>query len=149
MQGLVQGHAEDLAQLLLEEVSAIERSVGPLNRGQLGLLLGREVRRVLPEGPAGATDLIGHGGLALAAGVVPDGAADLVQGVRGPGDDMERVETETGVGAVGVDRLGDPCAGVGADQGDAGAALAAEQEEEAADGLGVPAGCGVQAIPLS
>ena len=125
---------EDWAQLFLEEVPSVERAVGTGDVGKLGLLTGREVLGVLPKGEASALEVGGDGLLTVAAGGVPDLAAQLIQGVGRPGDDVERVHAEFGVGAVLLDGVGDPGAGVGADQPDLCAALRTEQVEELGEG---------------
>jgi hypothetical protein len=80
---------EDLAQLLLEQVGAVEGAVGVRDLGEGGVLALGEVLGVLPKGEAGALELAGPGLLTALAGGVPDLAADLVKGVGGPGDDLE------------------------------------------------------------
>ena len=60
------------------------------------------------------------------AGGVPHHAADLVQGVAGPFDDVERVQADLGVRAGVADRVEDPVGAIGGDQLDPGAALRTE-----------------------
>ena len=62
---------------------------------------------------------------------------------------MECVQAGLGVGAALVDGALDPLGGVRADQLDLGAALLAEQIEEAAKGLGVPSGAAQIRWPVS
>ena len=71
----------DLAQLLLEQVGAVETTVGLLDLGELCLLATGEVLRVLPERVAGALQAVSE--LALAGRGVP--------GSRRRGGPVERV----------------------------------------------------------
>src|SRR5713226_474037 len=63
--------------------------------------------------------------------MVPDLAADLVQRVGRPLDHVEGIQADGGIGAVLLDRDQDPLGTVTADVGELGAALVAEQLEEA------------------
>jgi hypothetical protein len=58
-------------------------------------------------------------------------AADLVQRIGRPADDMEGVQAQHCPGAARRDRVGDPGGGVGADQAELGRAVLAERVEEA------------------
>jgi hypothetical protein len=86
---------EDLAELLLEEVGAVEALVGLLDQGELGLLACGQVFRVLPEREPGSLEFPGDGSLAAPPGRVPDLAPDLVEGLGRPGEtwkgSMQRV----------------------------------------------------------
>jgi hypothetical protein len=101
LDGVVGRQVEDLAQLLLEQVAAVERPVGAGDVGQFGLLARGEVLRVLPEGESGTLEFAGGGLLAVVAGGVPDLAAQFVEGVGGPGDDVEGIETELAAACFG------------------------------------------------
>src|SRR5260370_262795 len=65
--------------------------------------------------------------------MVPDLPADLVQRVGRPLDHVEGIQADGGIGAVLLDRDQDPLGTVTADVGELGAALVAEQLEEALD----------------
>ena len=139
---MVERDAVDLAQLLGEQVGAVEPLVELLDAGELELLALGQVARVLPQREPGALELLGELGLALAARLVPDLAADLVQRVGGQLDEVERVVADAGVGAALADRSGDPRGHVAGDELDLVAALFAEQIQELLDRLAVPAGAG-------
>ena len=97
-EGLVGGDAVDLAELFVEQVGAVERLVGLLDPGELGLLAVGEVLGVLPEREPGALELARELRLAFAARLVPDLAADLVERLGRELDDVERVEAELAFG---------------------------------------------------
>src|SRR5260370_8082255 len=71
--------------------------------------------------------------------MVPDLAADLVQRVGGTLDRVEGIQADGGIGAVLLDRDQDPLGTVTADVGELGAALVAEQLEEAVHHLATAA----------
>jgi hypothetical protein len=98
VQGILEGELEDLPQLLLEEVGAVQRAVGVLDPGQACLLVAAEVLGVLPKGEASAFEVFGLGVLTAVAGRVPDLATDLVEGVGGPGDDVKGSIQRTALG---------------------------------------------------
>jgi hypothetical protein len=78
-------------------------------------------------------------GHARAPGSVPDLATDLVEGIGGLLDHLEAVDAERGVlGPLGDD-VTDPLGAVGRDEGDIGAALTPEQDEEPVQNLLVTA----------
>jgi hypothetical protein len=87
--GLVESDAVDLAQLLGEQVGAVQPLVELLDAGEFQLLLLGEVARVLPEREAGALELGGELLLALAASLVLDLAADVVERVGGELDEVD------------------------------------------------------------
>ena len=115
--------AVDLAQLLGEQVGAVEPLVELLDAGELELLVLGQVARVLPECEAGSLEFLGELGLALAARVVSDLAADLVERVSRELDEVERVVADAGVRAALADRPGDPRRHVAGHQLDLVAAL--------------------------
>ena len=78
-----------------------------------------------------------HAHAALAGGV-PGVAADLIQGVAGPGDDVERVGAPDRVRAVQGDLIGDPLCRVSPDVSDRCATALTQGGEEAVEGLAVP-----------
>jgi hypothetical protein len=125
------GDAVDLAQLLFEQVGAVEPLVGALDGGEPGVLAATEVLGVLPEREAGALELAGDGGLAGLAGLVLDLAADRVERVGHELHDVERVQAAHRVRAALGDRTGDPAGHVGRDQFDPGAALGASASRNA------------------
>ena len=63
---------EDLTELLLEEVSAVERLVGLLDSGELGLLARGQILGVLPEREAGVLEFARERGQAFPTRLVPD-----------------------------------------------------------------------------
>src|SRR5207244_7343996 len=77
------GFLEDDSELLLQEVGAVEPVVDGGDRGELRLLALGQPLRALPECPAGALQPAGAGRVARAAGLVPDLAPYLVEGVGG------------------------------------------------------------------
>ena len=96
--GLVVAELEYQPEAFLEQVGPVQPGVGLGDPGELGLLPGGEVLRVLPQCVPGALELLGMPagtpGATLvdrATGLVPRLPADLVQGVGGPADDVERV----------------------------------------------------------
>src|ERR1035437_4099842 len=109
---------EDLTELFLEEGGAVERLVGLLDGGELGLLPVGQILGVLPEREPGVLEIAGHGGLATSPGRVPDLPADLVEGLAGPLADVEGVQAEGGVRAALCDHDGDPLSGISAHQSD-------------------------------
>jgi len=84
----------DPAQLLFEQVGAVDRRVELLDEGELGLLAVGQVLGPLPEREPGALELLGELLVAGAAGLVPHLTADLVQGVRRGLDDVPRVQAD-------------------------------------------------------
>ena len=89
-QGVLGGDAVDLAQLLGEQVGAVQALVELLDASELELLALGQVPGVLPERELGALELFGELLLALAASLVPDLAADLIERVGGGLDDVPR-----------------------------------------------------------
>jgi hypothetical protein len=87
---------DDLAERLLQLVRPVEGLVRRRDPGELDLLGLGQVDRVLPQRVPGTLELAGGGGVLGAAGVVPDLAADLVQCVGGPGDEVERIIPTSG-----------------------------------------------------
>jgi hypothetical protein len=85
----------------------------------------------VPERPAGAFELLRHVHIAGAPGLVPDCSADLVEGVGGPLDNVERISALDRLRATLVEHVDDPGAAVPADPAQALAALPAEGVEEA------------------
>src|SRR6266700_3003650 len=93
------------AQAFLEQPGAGQQGLGLADPGELGLLVAGEVLGVFPQRVPGALEAAGavggdaHGPAAAAAGgdlpggpgLPPGLAADLVEGIGGPGDDVERV----------------------------------------------------------
>ena len=127
---VVGGDAVDLAQLLAEQVGAVQPVVELLDPRQLELLALGQVLGVLPQREPGAFELAGELGLALAAGLVPDLAADLVQRVGGGLDDVKRVQTHDRVRAPLGHRAGDPVGVIAGHQLDPLQALVSEEIEE-------------------
>jgi len=113
-----------------------------LDAGELELLALGQVARVLPERESGALELAGELRLSLAARVVPDIAADLVERVGGELDQVERVVADAGVRAPFADGPGDPGGHVAGDEPDLVAAVFAEQLQELLDGFALAAGAG-------
>jgi hypothetical protein len=72
------------------------------------------------------------------AGGVPGVAPDLVHGVAGPGDDVERIGAPDRDRAVRGDLVDDPLRRIGRDVSDRRAAGFAQRGEERLDGLAVP-----------
>jgi hypothetical protein len=95
--GIQQRHAvdalelEDLPELLLEQVGAVERGVGLGDPGQGRHLAFGEVFGVLPDREPGVLQVLGRAALTVLAGCVPHLAADLVQGFGGPLHYVERI----------------------------------------------------------
>ena len=108
--------------------------------GELELLALGQVLGVLPEREPGALELAWRAASGLAAGLVPDLAADLVQRVGGGLDDVKRVQADVAFGQRSADRPGDPVGVVAGHQLDLLAALFAQQIQELLDRLAVPAG---------
>lgn len=151
----------------------MQPGVGGGDLGELDLLLLGEVLGVLPQRVACALEPLGEftrrsywgiGARASAAsfrltaglfaGLVPRFAADLIERVGGPFDDVERIghpdRGRAPLGDDGVDEVG----AIGADLGDQLAALVAEEVEELVDGgAGDPQMCqeslNSRAFPLS
>ena len=69
----------------------------------------------------------------LASGPVPRGAAFLVQGLGGPGHDVERVHGAYRVRSALGDHVGDPLGAVGTDMGEPVGAVGAQRVEEGAE----------------
>jgi hypothetical protein len=67
-------------------------------------------------------------------------AADLVEGLGGPADHVERVEADDRLGGLVTDRSVDPLGPVGGDVGDLGGPLGAQSVEERFDRGNVTAG---------
>ncbi len=123
-----------------EQVGAVEALVELLDARELELLALGQVAGVLPQREPGAFELAGELGLALAAGVVPHLAADLVQRVGRERDEMERVVADARVRAALGDRSGDPAGHVAGHELELVAALLSQQIEELLDRLAIPAG---------
>ncbi len=98
--GVLVGDAVDLAQLLGEQIGAEEALVDLLDAGELQLLALGQPLGVLPEREARALQLARELALALAAGLVPDLAADLIERVGRELYEVERVEADRRVGAA-------------------------------------------------
>jgi hypothetical protein len=79
-----------------------------LDRRELDGLAVGEVLGVLPDREPGAFELAGELQVAVAARVVPDLAADLVQRLGGEHHDVKRVDAPLGLRAAFGDRSGDP-----------------------------------------
>ena len=148
-QRVLGGDAVDLAQLLGEEVGAVQLVVELLDARELELLAFGQVLGVFPEREPRALELAGELGLALTAGVVPDLAADLVQRVGGGLDDMERVQADDRVRAPLGDRPGDSLGVVTRHELDLLTALVAEQIQELLDRLAISAGVRPTSLPVS
>ena len=116
----------DLAQLLFEQVGAVDRGVELGDPGELGVLALGQVLRPLPQREPGAFEILGELLVAGAARLVPDGATDLVERVGRGLDDMPRIEADDRVGAALGDGPGDPLGVVAGDQPDLLAALGAQ-----------------------
>lgn len=99
---------EDQPQLLFEQVGAVQAVVDAGDPGELGTLAAGQVFRVLPQRVPGTVEVAGQGRVASRAGGVPHLAADLVERVGGPPDDMERVGAQRGVLAAGCHHPRDP-----------------------------------------
>ena len=84
------GDAVDLAQLLGEQVGAVQALVELLDASELELFALGQVLGVLPEREPGFLELFGELLLALAASLIPDLAADLIERVCGGLDDVPR-----------------------------------------------------------
>ena len=82
------GQVVDLAQLLFEEVGAVDRGVELLDERELGLLAVGQVLGLLPEREARSLELFGELFVAGLARLVPDGAADVVERVGRGLDDV-------------------------------------------------------------
>ena len=96
--GLVVTELEHGAESLFEQVGPPQPWFGLRDPVQFDPLIGVQIRGVLPQRVTGMLQRfgvsVGAAGAALgdrAAGSVPCFAADLVQGLGGPGDDVERV----------------------------------------------------------
>jgi hypothetical protein len=99
--------------------------------GEGAALAHGQVFWVLPQGEPGALELAGQRRLPAASCGVPGLAADLVQRVGGPADDVEGVQAQHCLGAARRDGVGDPVGGVRADQAELARAVLAERVEEA------------------
>jgi hypothetical protein len=75
------GEAVDLAQLLRQQVGAVQALVEFLDPRELELLALGEVLGVLPERKPGSFEVLGELGLSGLACFVPDLAADLIERV--------------------------------------------------------------------
>src|SRR6266702_8612201 len=87
---------EDHAELLLEQVSSIERCVELGNHGQLGGQGRGEVLGVSQQRPAAAFELAGRYLLARTADRIPDLSAHFVERVGRPLDHMEGIQADGG-----------------------------------------------------
>ena len=97
LERLLDGDVVDLAQLLLEEVRAVDWCVQFLDERELRLLAAGQVLGVLPEREPGSLEVFGELLIAAFARLVPDCAADIVERVGRGFDDMERVQADEGV----------------------------------------------------
>ena len=104
---LLVGDAVDLAQLLGDQVRAVQRLVGLLDLRELVLLAFGEPVGVLPQDEAGALELFGDSLLSGAAGFVSHLPADLVERVGRELDDVKWVDAARRVGASLSDRARD------------------------------------------
>src|SRR3954452_10999649 len=151
LDGFVVAELEDQPEAFLEQVGTVQHRVGLGDPGELGLLPGGEVLGVLPQRKAGVLErLRGAGGVLTdastrpsdpvraaawsAAGGVPGLAADVVEGLGGPLDDVEGVGAADRVRTPVGDHGADPVRAVGTDVGDLGAALLPEGVEEPVEG---------------
>lgn len=125
------GFQEDDAQLLLQEISAVEAAVDRGDRGELRLLAFAQPLGPLPERPARALQPARPGLVARPAGLVPDLAPHLVERVTGQGDD----EAERRLRALLAHGAGDPLAHIAGDELELRFPLAAQLLEEAGDRL--------------
>src|SRR5260370_24265564 len=132
---LLEGELEDEGEVLFQKVGAEQGLVDVLDPGQLADLPVAQVLGVLPKCPTGALEPAGVEGIAIPAGVVPDLASDLIQGLGGPGHDVQGVEADDSLWTVEADDLGDPGGTVGADVGDQQRAAIAQGLEEAGQRL--------------
>jgi hypothetical protein len=122
---------EHQPQFLLEQIGPVQSAVNVGDAGEGAALADGEVFWVLPQREPGTLELSGQCRLAAAAGGVPGLAADLVQRVGGPADDVEGVQAQHGLGAAAGERVGDPGGRIRADQAELGRAVLAERVEEA------------------
>src|SRR5580693_5416075 len=113
-----------MAEALFEEVGTMQGGVSLGDPGQLRGLVGGEGVGVLPEGVASSGDP--EGGAAGASGpsfadgapgVIPAGAADVVEGFLGPLHNVERVGAVDRRRAAGHHNLGDPARRVAGNMG--------------------------------
>ena len=148
-EGMVGGDAVDLAQLLAEQVGAVQPLVELLDAGELELLALGEVLGVLPEREPGAFELARELRLALAAGLVPHLATDLVQRVGGGLDDVKWVQADDRVRAALGHGAGDPVGVVAGHQRYLRAAFLAQGVEELLGRFAVPAGVRPHQLPVS
>jgi hypothetical protein len=98
--GLIGRELEDQSETFLEQIGTVQPGVGLGDPGQLGLLRGGQVLGVLPQRDPGVLERLrlttGPPGPAPgegATGLVPRLAADLVERVGGPADDMGGIGT--------------------------------------------------------
>ena len=90
---MLEGRAIDLAQLLGEQVGAKQRTVELLDAGELCLLAFGQVLRVLPQRETCALQFSSDLALTLETSLVPDLAANLIQGITGELDHVKGVHT--------------------------------------------------------
>lgn len=124
----------------LQLVGAVQRLVRGSNPGQLHLLGPGQVARVLPQRVPGPLQPLGPLLVPGPAGVVPHLAADLVQGVGGPGHQVERVSAAHRGRAPLGDHVRDPVRPVLGHVRDQPGPVGAESVEERAQGGLVPPG---------
>jgi hypothetical protein len=98
--GLIGRELEDQSETFLEQIGTVQPGVGLGDPGQLGLLRGGQALGVLPQREPGVLERLrlttGPPGPAPgegATGLVPRLAADLVERVGGPADDMGGIGT--------------------------------------------------------
>ena len=87
---------EDGAELLLQEVGAVEPLVGLLQPREHDALVPSQILWVLEESPAGTSVIAGVPALAPGTRCAPVAATDFVEGLRGPLDDVERIHADLG-----------------------------------------------------
>ena len=138
----VVGDPVDLAQLLGDQVGAVQRLVGLLDLGKRDALALGEFALVLPQREAGGLELLRFLLMAGAARLVPHLPADLVERVGRELDHVEWVHAPDGVRAPVADRQGDRFGHVAGHQLDLLATIFAEQVQELLDRLAIPAGGG-------
>ena len=128
---------EDRPELLLEQVGPVEPAVGLGDPGERGALVAGQVRRVFQQRPPA---VLQRGGLVVVpAGAQPvdHGAADLVEGLGGPGHDVERVQAQHRGGGARGDHVVDPLRAVGGDVGELPGPFGAQVVEEPVQRRGV------------
>jgi hypothetical protein len=137
---LLVADAVDQAQLLGDQVAAVQRFVGLLDVRELGLLFLVEFGGIHPQREAAALDRLRLLRVPFAARLVPHLAADLIERVGRELDHVERVHAADSVRAPVSDRGGDRLGHVAGDQLELLAPVCAEQIQELLDGSSITAG---------